>query len=98
MADGSLLVTDQYNKVIWRVADGKSLPFAGGDTVEDVYGQPVGGYHDAPLPESLSKDPWAIAPFLNGWAVSDAGNGVVRFLRPEGSREIHRRHRPGHLL
>lgn len=83
MADGSLLITDQYNKVIWRVADGKSTPFAGADTTEDPYGRPVGGYHDDTLPKSIFKDPWAIAPFLNGWAVSDPENGVVRFLRPD---------------
>ena len=83
MADGSLLVTDQYNKVIWRVADGKSIPFAGADTAEDPYGRPVGGYHDDTLPDSIFKNLWAIAPFLNGWAVSDPENGVVRFLRPD---------------
>ena len=89
MADGSLLVTDRYNKVIWRVADGRrSLLFAGSDTVEDVYGQPVGGYHDAGLLESSFKDPWAIVPFLDGWAVSDAENRVVRFLRTGGGEEF----------
>ncbi|MCI8304140.1 MAG: hypothetical protein HFF52_05870 [Lawsonibacter sp.] len=90
MPDGSLLVTDQYNKVIWRVTEGRSSPFAGADTVEDVYGQPVGGYHDAALLKSLFKDPWAIAPFLGGWAVSDAENGVVRFLRPDDSGTVNR--------
>lgn len=81
MSDGSLLVTDRYNKVIWRVHRGKASVYAGTDTVEDVYGQPMGGYRDAALLESTFKDPWAIAPFLDGWAVSDAKNGVVRFLR-----------------
>lgn len=86
MADGSLLVTDGYNKVVWRVSNGRrSLLYAGSDTVEDVYGQPVGGYHDATLLESLFKDPWAVVPFLDGWAVSDPANRVVRFLRTGGS-------------
>lgn len=85
MEDGSLLVTDGYNKVIWRVSDGRrSLLYAGRDTVEDVYGQPVGGYHDDTLLESIFKDPWAIVPFLDGWAVSDPENQVVRFLRTGG--------------
>lgn len=87
MEDGSLLVTDVYNKVIWRVRDGKSTPYAGADTVADVYGQPVGGYHDAARPESIFKKPWAVAPFLGGWAVSDPDNGVVRFIRPEGDKK-----------
>ena len=85
MEDGSLLVTDRYNKVIWRISNGQSLLFAGSDTVEDIYGQPVGGYCDATLLESTFKDPWAIAPFLDGWAVSDPENQVVRFLRTGGS-------------
>lgn len=85
MGDGSLLVTDRYNKMIWRVAEGESALFAGAVTAEDPYGQPMGGYHDGSLPASLFKDPWAIAPFLGGWAVSDPENGVVRFLRPDAA-------------
>lgn len=83
LEDGSLLVTDGYNKVIWKVTNGKSAPFAGAVTAEDVYGQPIGGYHDDTRPNSIFKDPWAIAPFLGGWAVSDPANGVVRFIRPK---------------
>lgn len=83
MEDGTLLVTDVYNKIIWRVDSRKSTPYAGADTVEDVYGQPIGGYHDDTYPKSIFKQPWAIAPFLGGWAISDTDNGVVRFLRPE---------------
>lgn len=81
MEDGSLLVTDRYNKVIWRISGSRSLLFAGSDTVEDIYGQPVGGYYDGALLKSIFKDPWAIVPFLDGWAVSDTENQVVRFLR-----------------
>ena len=94
MADGSLLVTDVYNKVIWRVVNGKSSPYAGADTVEDVYGQPVGGYHDDTYPKSIFKTPWAIAPFLGGWAISDAENGVVRFLRPEDDPGANKKYTP----
>lgn len=86
MEDGSLLVSDQYNKVIWRIADGRNDTFAGADTAEDPFGQPVGGYHDGSLRESLFKNPWAIAPFLEGWAVSDPDNGVVRFLRLDSEK------------
>lgn len=90
MEDGSLLVTDRYNKLIWRVSGGKATVFAGSDTVEDVYGQPIGGYHDAGFLESSFRDPWAVSPFLDGWAVSDAKNGVVRFLRTGDSEDAHR--------
>lgn len=86
MPDGALLVTDRYGKVIWRVTGGKASVFAGSATVEDIYGQPMGGYYDAGLLESTFRDPWAIAPFLDGWAVSDTRNGVVRFLRTGDSK------------
>lgn len=89
MEDGSLLVTDTYNQVIWRVEDGASTIYAGGETVEDLYGQPVGGYNDASLPGSYFKEPWAIAPFLDGWAVSDANNGVVRLIHPNAVETVN---------
>lgn len=80
MEDGSLLITDTYDKVIWRVKDGASTLYAGGETVEDPYGQPMGGYNDAVLEDSYFKSPWAISPFLDGYAVSDPYNDVVRYV------------------
>lgn len=84
MEDGALLVTDLYYRAVWRVSGGKSERYAGADTPVDLYGQPIGGYHDSTLGDSVFKSPWAAAPFLKGWAVSDPENGVVRFLRPAG--------------
>lgn len=81
MEDGSLLVTDTYGKVVWKVKDGKSTVYAGGDTVEDPYGEPLGGYNDKDPKGSYFKEPWAIAPFLDGYAVSDSENNVVRLIR-----------------
>lgn len=89
MEDGSLLVTDTYNRVIWRVKDGASSIYAGGSTVEDLYGRPVGGYNDASLETSYFKTPWAIAPFLDGWAVSDADNSAVRLVRAETTETVN---------
>lgn len=89
MADGSLLVTDTYNKVIWRVNGGVSTVYAGGETAKDLYGQPIGGYNDAVLEQSYFQEPWAIAPFLNGWAVSDPGNGVVRLLEAGQTQTVN---------
>lgn len=73
MSGGSLLVTDTYNKRVWRVKDGVSTPYAGGETHGDIYGQPQGGYEDGELDQASS---WAIAPYGDGWAVSDAANGA----------------------
>lgn len=89
MADGSLLVTDTYNKVVWQVANGKSVIYAGGSTVEDLYGQPIGGYNDDALKNSYFKQPWAIAPFLDGWAVSDAANNAVRLIRAKNTQTVN---------
>lgn len=89
MEDGSLLVTDIYNKVIWRVTEGVSKIYAGGLTEKDMYGKPVGGYKDAALSDSYFCCPWAIAPFAKGWAVSDAENGAVRILLPGGVQTIN---------
>ena len=80
MPDASLLVTDTYNKVIWRVANGTGAVYAGAGTVEDLSGEPVGGYNDAALMKGYFKEPWAIAPFRDGWAVSDAENHAIRYL------------------
>ena len=90
-ADGSLLVTDIYNKVIWQVHvhNGISTVYAGGETVADLYGEPVGGYNDDILEESYFKEPWAISPFLDGYAVSDAKNNVVRYVSKENVQTVN---------
>lgn len=80
MEDGSLLVTDTYGKQIWQVKDKKSAVYAGGETVADPYGRPLGGYNDAPPEDSFFKYPWAVTPFLDGYAVSDTENDVVRLV------------------
>lgn len=79
MEDGTLLISDMYNKVIWRVG-GESVIYAGRQSVTDIYGQPAGGYYDGSLDTSLFRSPWAVAPFLDGYAVTDAENGAIRFL------------------
>lgn len=89
LADGSLLVTDAYNKVIWQVKDGVSQSYAGAATVEDLYGQPLGGYSDGAREESFFRLPWAIVPFLDGYAVSDPDNNVVRLVREDGVSTIN---------
>ena len=80
MPDGSFLVTDTYNKVVWRVEGRTSTVYGGVATVGDLYGQPIGGYNDSALNDSYFKEPWAVAPFLDGYAVSDSANNVVRFI------------------
>lgn len=80
MEDGTLLISDTYNKIIWRADGGEGAVYAGRQSVMDIYGQPVGGYYDGGLDSSLFRSPWAIASFLDGYAVTDAENGAIRFL------------------
>lgn len=89
MEDGSFLVTDTYGKQIWRVKDQESTVYAGGETVEDPYGRPMGGYNDALPEDSYFKYPWAIAPFLDGYAVSDTENDVVRLICEDSIQTVN---------
>lgn len=77
---GQLIVTDTYHKMVWLVRSTVSEAYAGGETVADPYGRPLGGYNDAGLLQSYFRYPWAVAPFLDGWAVSDSENNVVRVI------------------
>ena len=79
-ADGAFLVTDTYHKVIWKVKDGNSELYAGAESVQDPYGEPLGGYYDGIKGNGYFQKPWAITPFLEGYAVSDPDNHVVRYL------------------
>ena len=85
MSDGTMLVTDTYNKVVWRTKDRDSVIIAGKMSVTDVYGEPVGGYNDGKLTESYFKKPWAVTEFLKGIAVSDSANNVIRFIGYDGT-------------
>jgi len=86
--DGSLLVTDLYNKQVWQVKDGVCTSFAGSETQADIYGQPQGGYKDGALNKCTFRAPWAIAPYRDGWAVSDADNKAVRLLSNQGAQTL----------
>lgn len=81
MEDGSMLVVDVHNSVIWRVEDDISTVYAGAHSADELETQHLGGYNDASYEDSLFRSPWAISPFLGGWAVSDTGNRVVRLLQ-----------------
>ena len=87
--NGLLLVTDVFSKQLWRVENRAGTAYAGGATVPDLYGQPLGGYNDASLSSSTFKEPWAIAPFLDGWAVSDTANNAVRLVRTSGIQTLN---------
>ena len=91
MSDGGLLlVTDTYHRVVWQVRDGVASIYAGVSSGR-VSDESEGGYRDVSLDESLFRSPWAITPFLDGWAVSDPENNVVRLLRFTGVETVNAR-------
>lgn len=81
--ENGYLVTDTYNRVVWNVEDGVCSICAGAVSETDVYGQPYGGYMDDKNEAGYFKKPWAISPFLDGYAVSDPDNHVIRFIGKE---------------
>lgn len=79
--DGSYLIADVYNKVIWRLSPGGAPSILAGRVgVADQAGEPIGGYNDGPYAQAAFATPWAIAPFLEGYLVSDSANNVVRYF------------------
>ncbi|NCC16942.1 MAG: hypothetical protein EOM28_11490 [Clostridia bacterium] len=78
--DDKLLATDVYNKVIWILSDDKQEIYAGKSGATDLSGEPKAGYYDSTFASSLFASPWAVAPYLDGYAVTDAENNVVRYL------------------
>ena len=84
-ADGdALLVTDTFNKVVWRVEGETVTRSAGQIAPAGLNGEPVGGYDDGTLDTALFMEPWAIVPFLDGFAVSDAAANVIRYIGDDG--------------
>ena len=75
----ALLVTDTFNKVIWRVEKGGITLWAGKIGAADLHGEPSGAYADGKMEEARFMEPWAIAPYLNGYAITDTAANVVRF-------------------
>lgn len=78
---GKLLIADTYHKALWlQDAGGTVSKLAGGERVRDANGDPVGGYRDGASDQAAFKSPWAAAPFLQGYAVTDTENNVVRYV------------------
>lgn len=79
--NATLIATDIYNKILWQVSGGETaVPFAGAIPVEDLSGEPEGVYLDGPADEAFFMEPWAVVPFLDGYAVTDPGAHVVRYV------------------
>ncbi len=84
--DGTLLFTDVYSHAVWEVdSDGVYTKLAGREGVQGADNRPLGAYHDSEDPlEAAFNTPWGIAPFLDGYAITDSENHVVRYLSADG--------------
>lgn len=69
----SLLFADSGQSIVVRLAEGDPQLVAG--TIG------TRGYADGGADESTFQSPWGIAPFLDGWAVSDPENKAVRLVQ-----------------
>ncbi|MDR1204998.1 MAG: S-layer homology domain-containing protein [Peptococcaceae bacterium] len=79
--DGSYLVTDALNKVIWRAESGKPpTVLVGRSGAKDQTGEAIGGYNDGSYAEAAFLSLWAITPFGGGYLVSDPDGGVIRWF------------------
>ena len=78
--DGTLLVCDTWNNVVWRMDGDTVARFAGVIPVADLSGEPQGVYYDSTADKAYFAEPWDIVPFLEGYAVSDADANVIRYI------------------
>ena len=80
-ADGAAIVADGSGKLVWRILGERREVLAGAEAEADEYGAAPGGYVDGAAAEARFASPWGVAPFLDGWAVSDPDNATVRYIR-----------------
>lgn len=77
--DGGLIVTDTYHHVIWKTdVPGTPLVAAGVMSAKDAAGIAAPLYHDGAEDKAYFGNPWGIAPYKNGYAVTDTAASAVR--------------------
>ena len=87
VGDGTYLATDTFNKVIWKIsADGTTSLYAGRINISDVGGEPIGAVADGALLNALFENPWGIAPFLEGFLISEPDANVIRYIDAKSVR------------
>lgn len=80
--EGTLILTDTYNHAIWALdTDGTYTKLAGRDGVIGADNRPLGAYHDdSDALSAAFNTPWGIAPYGDGYAITDSENNVIRYL------------------
>ena len=85
VADGdTILVSDVFNKVVWRISGGEVEQAVGQISIPGLDSEPIGKYDDGTLDTALFMEPWALTPFLDGFAITDTEANVVRYFDEDG--------------
>lgn len=80
VSDG-YMITDVSNKLIWKMdSAGNYVQRIGLLAATGADGEPVGAYHDGLYTTAQFMEPWDIAPYLDGYIVSDAEANVLRYV------------------
>ncbi|MEG1687310.1 MAG: hypothetical protein RR022_03345 [Angelakisella sp.] len=76
-SDGTLIISDPFQHALWKQEKtGHLIKLAG---------QPAQGYLDGAIQKAAFESPWAVVPYLGGYAVTDMGNNAVRYI---GAKEV----------
>lgn len=75
----NLFVLDGGDNLIYSLENGEMKQFIGKARTETIYGDLSGGYLDASYLGSCFEEPYDIEPFLDGYAITDTKNNVIRY-------------------
>ena len=78
--DGTLLVTDKSDNVIYQIMDGEAGIYSGKSAVQDIYGDAMSYYYDGSNENAYYGDPYDMTEYLSGIAVTDTEFNVVRYI------------------
>lgn len=85
LKDGSLIVSDNRNHVIRRIAEGEVSTYAGLTLTTDAFGQPEGGWNDGPAATAMFNEPAGLSVDGKGNIyVADAANNMIRKIDSNG--------------
>ncbi|MCR5388511.1 MAG: hypothetical protein K6E56_04620 [Lachnospiraceae bacterium] len=77
----SLFVLDGGSNVIYALEAGEFEAIIGKSGVENIYGDADGDYLDGSYLKSYFDEPYAMAPYKGGYAITDVTNNVIRFAK-----------------
>lgn len=80
-ANDCFYFTDTNAKLIRKLdSAGKLSIFCGKSSVAGLDGVPLPDYNDGLYENATFAEPWAITPYIDGFAISDAANNKLRYM------------------